>query len=129
VIAFGLTLSLLAHASSAVAPAQDIRPLPTLQVAAPNDIASIQSLTGALDTLSEKVTACVKGGDSAEMCQCRYPQDLVLLRKRYEGVIAKHPDWKDQLLSYQYVNKEGRNISGTLAMSTLRRELDVLKCE
>jgi hypothetical protein len=129
VFAFGLTLSWFAYASLALGAAQDIRPLPTLQISAPNDVASIQTLTAALDTLSEKVTACVKGGDSAEMCQCRYPQDLLLLRKRYEGIIAKHPDWRDQLLSYQYVNKEGRNISGTLAMSNLRRQLDVLKCD
>jgi hypothetical protein len=70
-----------------------------------------------------------QGGHGAATCPCRYPQDLLLLRKRYESVLAKHPDWKDQLLSYQYVNKEGRNISGVLAMATLRRLLDALTCE
>jgi len=32
------------------------------------------------------------------------------------------------LLSYQYIDKQGRNISGTLVLQTLRRQLDALTC-
>lgn len=39
------------------------------------------------------------------------------------------PDWKDQLLSYQTVDKNGRNLSGTLVMQNLRRQLETLKCD
>ena len=51
------------------------------------------------------------------------------MRKGYAMLIQQHPDWKDQLVSYQYVNKEGKNISGTLVLQNLRRQLEALKCE
>ena len=129
VVALTLMLSSLAQTSTASGSAQGFQPLPSLEISAPKDVASVQALSAALDALGEKVTACVKAGQASGTCQCRYPQDLLLLRKRYESVTREHPDWKDQLLSYQYVNKEGRNISGVLAMQTLRRQLDALKCE
>ena len=115
--------------SVALLAAQAFKPLPTIEVTAPKDITSVEALSGTLDAVSEKVTACIKGGGKAETCQCRYPQELSLLRKRYESLVEQHPDWKDQMLSYQYVNKEGRNVSGTLVLQNLRRQLEALKCQ
>ena len=46
----------------------------------------------------------------------------------YDSLIKQHPAWKDQLLSYQTVDKQGRNISGTLVLQNLRRQLEALKC-
>ncbi len=40
-----------------------------------------------------------------------------------------HPDRNDQLVSYHRLNNEGRNISGTLVMEKLRRQLEGLNCE
>jgi hypothetical protein len=108
---------------------QEIKPLPSIAVTAPNDVAMVEGINDTLAALSEKVTACVKGGRKLEACQCAYPQDLGRLRKGYQTLIEQHPEWKDQLSSYHYVNKEGRNISGTLVLQNLRRQLDVLKCE
>lgn len=108
--------------------AQPFKPLPTIEVTAPKDVTSVEALSGALDTLSDKVTACVTSGGKAETCRCSYPQEVSLLRKRYESLIQQHPDWKDQIVSYQYVNKEGRNVSGTLVLQNLRRQLEALRC-
>jgi hypothetical protein len=105
------------------------KPLPSIEVTDPKDVRDVQALNGTLTALSEKVTACVKAGRKPETCQCSYPKELTSLRKGYESLIKQHPDWKDQLLSYQYSNKEGRNISGTLVLQNLRRQLEMLKCE
>ena len=114
---------------SRIAAGQTAKPLPSIEVTAPKDAANVEALHDALTTLSEKVTACVKGGRKPEICQCSYPQDLAKLRKGYADLIQQHPGWKDQLLSYHRLNKEGRNISGTLVLQNLRRQLEVLKCE
>jgi hypothetical protein len=108
---------------------QAVKPLPHIEVTAANDVANLRELNDALSTLSEKVTACVKAGRTPEVCQCSYPENLASLRTRYAKLIQQHPEWKDQLLSYQYVNKEGRNISGTLVLQNLARQLEVLKCK
>jgi hypothetical protein len=104
-------------------------PLQSIQLTAPADVASVQTLLESLNALSRKVTACVDGGGKLEKCQCSAPQELSTLRTRYEGVIKQHPAWKDQNLSYQYLDKDKRNMSGVLALSTLRRQLDMLRCE
>ena len=114
---------------SGVAAGQTVKPLPSIEMTAPKDVADVEALHDALATLSEKVTACVKAGRKQEICQCSYPQDLARLRKGYANLIQQHPDWKDQLLSYRHLNKEGRNISGTLVLQNLRRQLEMLKCE
>jgi hypothetical protein len=108
--------------------AQAIKPLPTIEVTG-KDVAVVQGVNDTLGALSEKVTACVSAGRKAEECRCSFPQDLARLRRTYDTLIQTHPDWKDQLLSYQYFNKEGRNISGTLVLQNLRRQLETLKCE
>jgi hypothetical protein len=98
-----------------------IKPLPSIKVTAPTDVKDVAALNDTLEALSKKVTACVGGGGN--------PQELTALRKGYDSLLKQHPAWKDQLLSYQYVNPEGRNISGTLVMQNLRRQLEALKCE
>ena len=113
----------------AILQGQAIKPLPAIEVTAPADVRAVESLNDALGTLSEKVTACFSARRTGEDCRCKYPQDLARVRKGYDTVIQQHPDWKDQLLSYQRVNKEGRNVSGTLVLQNLRRQLETLKCE
>ena len=108
---------------------QAAKPLPSIEVTAPKDVTNVDALNDSLSSLSQKVTACVKAGGKPETCQCSDPKDLSSLRKGYESLIKQHPDWKDQLLSYRYVNQEGRNISGTLVLQNLRRQLEMLKCE
>jgi hypothetical protein len=103
-------------------------PLPTIEAKTPKDAAIVLSLNDTLSSLSEKVTKCVDGGRPVETCRCSYPQDLATLRSKYDGLVTAHPDWKDQLISYQLVNKEGRNIHGTLVLQNLRRQLETLKC-
>jgi hypothetical protein len=44
-------------------------------------------------------------------------------------VDQEHPRWKDQALSYQYTNKSGRTVSGLLALQSVGRQLEILKCE
>ena len=108
---------------------QTAKPLPSIEVTAPKDVTSVEALNDTLGALSQKVTACVQAGGKPETCQCSDPKDLSSLRKGYESLIKQHPDWKDQLLSYHYVNQDGRNISGTIVLQNLRRQLERLKCE
>src|SRR6185437_2260042 len=120
---FRYTLVLLALCctlSLALPAAQEPKPLPTIEVSDPKDLKDVQGVNDALSSLSEKVTACVKAGGKPETCQCSYPQNLSSLRKGYESLIKEHPGWKDQLVSYHYLNNEGRNISGTLVLQNLR---------
>jgi hypothetical protein len=119
-----LTLTLLA----ALYLNQAGTPVATIAVTDPKDLAGISALDKALDALSEKVTACVNGGRQGQACQCAYPEELTKLRNSHAALLKQHPDWKDQILTYQRV-KDGRIISGVLQMPALRRQLDVLKCE
>ena len=123
-IAFVLWLNVLVP----VAGAQVVKPLPSIEVTDPKDLANVQALNNTLGVLSQKVTACVDAGGKPETCQCNFPKELMSLRNGYATLMKQHPGWKDQLVSYQYVNQEGRNISGTLVLSNLRRQLEMLKC-
>jgi hypothetical protein len=112
-----------------LAAGQAVKPLPSIEVTAGNDVANVRELDDALSTLSQKVTACAKAGRTPEVCQCSYPEDLARLKTSYAKLIQLHPEWKGQLLSYHYVNKEGRNVSGTLVLQNLARQLEMLKCK
>ena len=95
----------------------------------PADVASVQTVSEALSTFGQKVTACVDGGRALESCRCSAPQELANLKLRFETVIKQHRAWKDQVVSNQYIDKQGRNMSGVLALNTLRRQLEMLRCE
>ena len=120
---------LLSGSISLLAAGQAVKPLPSIEVTAADDVAKLRELDDALSMFSEKVTACAKAGRTLEACQCSYPENLAKLKTSYAKLIQQHPEWKDQLLSYHYVNKEGRNISGTLVLQNLARQLEVLKCK
>lgn len=108
---------------------QTVTPLPTIDVTDPQDLALVESVNDTMTAFSGNVTACVDRGGKPETCRCQDPIDLAALRKAFGRLVARHPEWKTQLLSYQYINKEGRNVSGTLVVSNLRRQLDAVKCE
>jgi len=105
------------------------KPLPTIDVTNPKELASVRAVNDSMQRLSEKVTACVTAGGKVETCRCSDPADLASVRKGYDTLVTEHPSWKDQLLSYRTVDRNGRNISGTLVMQNLRRQLEALKCE
>lgn len=114
---------------SVLAAGQAVKPLPSIEVTAANDVANLRDLNEALSAFSEKVTACAKAGRKPEDCQCSYPENLATLKTRYAKLIQQHPEWRDQLLSYRYINKEGRNINGMLVPQNLARELEMVKCK
>jgi len=114
---------------SVLAAGQAVKPLPTIEVTAGNDVANLRELDDVLSAFSQEVTACAKAGRTPEVCRCSYPKDLARLKTAYAKLIQLHPEWKDQLLSYHYVNKEGRNISGTLVLQNLARQIEMLKCK
>ena len=114
---------------AAMAVVQAVTPLPSIEVTVPKDTAAVEALNDSLSAFSEKVTACIKAGRKPETCRCSYPSNLTELRGRYADLIQQHADWKDQLLSYHRLDKEGRNISGTIVLKNLRRQLEMLKCQ
>jgi hypothetical protein len=104
-------------------------PLPAIAVSAPADVAVVEGLSDALTALSRTVTSCVDAGRKLETCQCSDPQNLARLRKDFDTALTAHADRRDRIVSYQYVGKDGRNMSGTIVFSNLRRQLETLKCE
>ena len=124
-----LIVAFYVNTAAGLAAGQAVKPLPTIEVTAPKDVADLRALNDSLSALSEKATACVKAGGKPETCPCSDPKDLTSLRKGYASLIKQHPEWKDQLLSYRYVNQERLDISGTLVLQTLGRQLEALKCE
>jgi hypothetical protein len=124
-----LIATLYVHSTIGPPVEQAAKPVPSIEVTAPKDVTNVEALNDTLSALSQKVTACVQAGGKPETCQCSDPKDLIRLRKGYESLVKQHPDWKDQLLSYRYVNREGRNINGTIVLQNLRRQLEQLKCE
>ena len=109
--------------------AQPIKPLPSIEVTSPADVTAVEGLHDAVGTLAEKVTACLTAKRPGVNCGCNYPQELASIRKGYDTLIQQHPAWKDQLLSYRSVTKEGRPVSATLVLQNLRRQLEALKCD
>jgi hypothetical protein len=71
-IAFVLWLNVLVP----VAGAQVVKPLPSIEVTDPKDLANVQALNNTLSVLSQKVTACVDAGGKPEMCQCNFPKRI-----------------------------------------------------
>jgi len=103
-------------------------PVPT-KVTDAKDVADVQTLNGFVTALSKSITACVDAGTPIEACRCRAPKEASNLRKGYEDFVARHPSWKDRQLSYEYMNQDGRTISGVISIPTLKLQLDGLKCE
>ena len=108
--------------------AQTAQPAP-IKVSGARDVVEIRTLNGFVTAFSKSVTACVDAGSPIETCRCRYPQDALNLRNGYNDFVKRHPDWKDRMLSYEYVDEGGRTLSGVISIPTLRRQLDGLKCK
>ena len=103
--------------------------LAPVKVSSPREVMEIRKLNGFVTAFSKSVTACVDAGSPIGTCRCRYPQEALNLRKGCSDFINRHPDWKDRMLSYEYVDDGGRTMSGAISIPTLRRQLDGLKCE
>lgn len=124
-----VTLMAAMHMDSPIALAQQPAPSSTrIKIDDPKDVADVRALNELVTTLSRRVTACVDAGRQLATCRCSYPHDVASLRSGYDTFIKGHPRWKDQMLSYEYLDR-GRTISGVLSLQTLRRQLESLKCE
>jgi hypothetical protein len=108
--------------------AQAAQPTP-IKVSNPQDVIEVRTLNGFVTAFSKSVTACVDVGNPIETCRCRSRREAINLRKGYNDFVKRHPDWKDRMLSYEYVDDGGRTMSGVISIPTLRRQLDGLKCE
>jgi hypothetical protein len=127
IVPAALIVALCAHSQVGPSASQDAKRSPTIDVQAPKDLASVRALNDALSALSQKVTACVTAGGTAESCSCGYPTELAHLRTRFTALLNEHPAWKDQALTYQYA-AQGRTISGMLDLDNLRRQLETKSC-
>jgi len=121
-----LTSSLITQARI---PIQKVDEPPPIELTAQEDVNAARDLQDTLSALSEKVTACVKAGKPPESCRCGYPHELNRLGSGYDLLIKDHPDWKDRTLSFRYNGKDGKSVSGLLALRTLRRQRETLTCK
>jgi len=118
------------HALLAVAVMQAAAPPPRMiEAKSPADIAAVSLINDSMAALGRKVAACVAGGQPVGKCQCNSPAELGRLRLAYENLVRQRPEWKDQVLGYQYHDKTGKNISGAVVMQNMRRQLEALKCQ
>jgi hypothetical protein len=123
-----MQIALMFVAALSVAPVaaqtQETKPPPTIEVKAPKDIAAVKAIEDAMDALGRTVEACVEKGRTREVCACTDPPHLADVRKGYADLIKLHPTWKDQLLFFGAVDKEGRKVGNTLVLEGLRRQLE-----
>ncbi len=96
---------------------------PKLELTDPADISDARELQDTLDAHSTPVIACAKSGRPLEACRCEYPQQLVGARKAFDGLLSKHPDWKDHSLSFHYVTREGRSMSSVIVLRNYQLEI------
>ena len=96
---------------------------PKLELTDPADISDARELQDALDAHTTPVIACTKSGRPLEACRCEHPRQLVGLRKAFDGLLSKHPDWKDHSLSFHYFTKEGRSISSFMVLRNYELEI------
>lgn len=102
---------------------------PPVKVTEAKDVDDVQALNGFVTAFSRNVTACVDAGKPIEACRCRASKEAGNLKKGYENFVTRHPLWQDRQLSYEYVNQDGRTISGVISIPTLKRQLEGLKCD
>lgn len=103
--------------------AANLKSATTIELSKPGDVIDATAINSAIDSLSNKVMACVKNTNAEpNKCYCQYLQELVQLRDAYEKALKVHPAWQDQVLFWWRDGKH--NYSYNLSLRSVRMQLE-----
>lgn len=122
-------LGTLSNLNVVVAALKPGDPLVTVQVENPKDLHLVNALDRSIETLSAKVTACVKAGSAPAVCQCQNPKDIAAMKSAYTALLKQRPEWAEKSLSFKTKDDAGRVVSGAIALPVLQQQIDMLKCQ
>jgi hypothetical protein len=91
-----------------------------LTLTEPAAVEVVESLSKAIDDVSGRVRECVSTKEApAQLCFCRYPQEVNRLRSQYETALVKFPTWKAKVLNW---STPGRRESRSVSMPGLANQ-------
>ncbi|MFT7220634.1 MAG: hypothetical protein ACI8Z1_002253 [Candidatus Azotimanducaceae bacterium] len=71
--------------------------LSPIKITGPEEIADIEVLNAAVDSLSTKIRQCVASGLAPLLeCHCQYPRKLETTRHAFVEVLEKYPEWQNR---------------------------------
>ena len=107
-------LALLLHSSGSLSDR-------TIEISDISEISDIARLDFELEQMVSKVRQCAEVGlASASNCYCKYPVKLDAVRKAYETLAQKYPNWRDHSIRWW---DEGSTFSSNLYLRGVRQQL------
>jgi hypothetical protein len=89
-------------------------------------IADATALNDAINSVSKKVTECVKTKLAPpEKCSCLYPTDVGNVKNKYEAALKNNPEWRDKLVFWTASDK---SMGYSLSFLGIRKQVE-MKCE
>lgn len=73
--------------------------------------------------LTDKVLECAKTEDTPPLCQCRFQDELGVLRMAVDMALKSHPEWRDAIVTYR---EEGKP-SSPVSFKAVRERLEECK--
>jgi hypothetical protein len=114
-LALGLAVTWALTATSTVAQVK------VIELTKPDETRDAAAVSRAVDGMSARVAQCVQEKLAPpQECSCRFPKERADLRSLYESTLRRHPDWRDQAVSY----RSSSGGSETVSFPGLRRELE-----
>jgi hypothetical protein len=96
-------------------------PDPQLTLTESAAVAMAESLSRAIDAVSSRVAECLTDKTAnAQLCFCRYPNEVSRLRAQYEAALVKFPAWQDKVLNWSTAGQKG---SRSISMVGLKLQL------
>lgn len=103
--------------------ASELQSVAPIQLSRASDVDDANTISNALDGLSNKVMGCVKNKDAKpDWCYCHYPQEIAKLRDAYEKALKLHPTWRDQILFWE--RDSNHDHSYNLSLKGLRMQFE-----
>ena len=94
----------------------------TIEIHEVSEISDIAFLDKELEQMVAKVRQCAAAGlASASDCYCQYPGKLAAIRKAYDRVAKKYPDWTDGSIRWW---DKGSSFSSNLYLRGVRQQLE-----
>jgi len=59
------------------------------------------SVGDAQNMLTGKTLECAKTEATPMLCQCRFPDEMGLLRTAVDRALRRHPEWRDAIVNYR----------------------------
>lgn len=88
---------------------EDPPPAKNIDITDEAAIADAYAVSQSLTHVTELVTKCTQETEPPQECQCKFQQEMGVIRTSYDVALARHPDWKDKVVNFR--KEGGDNIS------------------